>query len=277
VNPETAFEQAGRSDDAATLRVALGTAPPDYLRGALDNPALGPEELAVLLSNRGAPPDLLARIGRTRPWLRSREIKRALVSHPKTPAVVSRALLPHLFWRELADVSAQATLSPVLRREAEKLLRLRLPELSRGERVTLGRLSGRGLIPILFEDGDAVVLRAVAGNPRTTEGDLSRVLARPGLPSEFLAWLAEQSAWSQRGALRLALAGHPRTPAAAALRLVRGLTKSQLREIIADESIPRLVRVAASRRLGVDTPSDASLQSPADRRHPESRGLSTSR
>src|SRR4029450_1606866 len=117
--------------------LVLKTAPPDYLRGALDNPALGHEELAILLDNRGAPPDVLTRIGRTRPWIRPRELKRALVTHPKTPATVSPPLLPHLFRRGLAAVAALAVVPPLVRREAEKLVRLRLPELSVGERVAL--------------------------------------------------------------------------------------------------------------------------------------------
>src|SRR4029434_6913912 len=133
---------------------------------------------------------------------------------------------------------------------------------------------GRGLIAVLGEDAEGAVLRALAGNPRATEGDIVRIVARAGAPAELLAWLAEGSAWSQRGAIRLALVKHPRTRPAAALRLVGKLTRPQLREIAGDEAAPRLVRVAAARRLGVDTPSDASLQSPADRRHPESRGLS---
>jgi hypothetical protein len=277
VNPETPLQHAGRTDDAAALRLALKTAPPDYLRGAVDNPALGHEELAILLENRGASPDVLTRIGRTRTWIRSRDLKRALVSHPKTPATLSRSLLPHLFWRELAAVAALATVPPLVRREAEKLVRLRLPELSVGERVALARVAGRGLLAVLGEDGEGAVLRALAGNPRATEGEIGRIVARAGTPPELLAWLAEGSAWSQRGAIRLALVRHPRTPHAAALRLVGKLTRPQLREIAEDDASPRLVRVAASRRLGVDTPSDASLQSPADRRHPESRGLSTSR
>src|SRR5512145_1702872 len=66
------FER-GRSDDRPSLGLALPAAPPEYLLGALDNPALGPEELALLLENRGATAEILARIGRTPGWMRSRE------------------------------------------------------------------------------------------------------------------------------------------------------------------------------------------------------------
>ena len=270
------FER-GRSDDRPSLGLALPAAPPEYLLGALDNPALGPEELALLLENRGATAEILARIGRTPGWMRSREAKRSLVAHPKTPTTLSRRFLPHLFWRELVDVAGNLRVPPVVRRDAERLVRLRLPELTVGERVTLSRVASRGLVALLRDEDDAAVLKALVGNPRVTEGDLLRVLSRPGLPADFLGWLADQSAWSQRAEPRRAIVRHPRTPAPSALRLVAKLSRHQLEELARDETAPRLVHVAAARRLGVDTHSDASLQSPADRRHPGLRGLSTSR
>ena len=270
------FER-GRADDRGALGLALPSAPPEYLSGALENPALGAEELALVLANRGATPEILARIGRTPGWMRSRAAKRALVAHANTPTTLSRRFLPHLFWRDLAEVAGNLRVSPVVRRDAEKLLRLRLPDLTVGERVSLSRVASRGLVALLRDEDDPAVLKALAGNPRVTEGDLLRILARPGLPPEFLVWLTDRSAWSQRAEPRRALVRHPRTPAPSALRLVTKLSRHQLEELVRDETAPRLVRVAASRRLGVDTHSDASLQSPADRRHPGLRGLSTSR
>ena len=269
--------ERGRTDDRESLRLALATAPPEYLLGALENPALGPEELLLAIENQGATPEILSRIGRTPAWMRSRDAKRALVSHPKTPAVLSRRFLPHLFWRELVDVAGSLRVPPVIRREAEKLVRLRMSEITLGERVTLARIASRGLIAGLRSEDDPAVLKALAGNPRVTEADVLEILARPGVPPEFLGWLADQSAWAQRGAPRGMLTRHPRTPTASALRLVGKLAERQLEDLASDEAAPRLVRVAALRRLGVDTHSGASLQSPADRRHPGLRGLSTSR
>ena len=269
--------QRGRTDARESLRLALPTAPAEYLLAALDNPALGAEEIALVLGNHGATAEILGRIGRTPGWMRSREAKRALVAHPKAPTTVSRRFLPHLFWKHLVEVATNLRILPVVRRDAEKLVRLRLPELTTGERVTMARVASRGLVALLRDADEAAVLQALAGNPRFTEADLVHVLARPGLPAEFLGWLADRSAWSQRGEARRALVRHPRTPAASALRLIAKLTKRQIEDLARDETAPRLVRVAAERRLGVDTHSDASLQSPADRRHPGLRGLSTSR
>ena len=269
--------ERGRTDDRRSLGLALTTAPPEYLQGALDNPELRPEHVPLILENRGATAEVIARIARTPGWMRSREAKRALVTHAKTPTILSRRFLPHLFWRELVDVAGNLRIPPVVRRDAEKLVRVRLPELTVGERVTLARVASRGLVAQLRDEEDPAVLKALAGNPRLTEGDVLRVLSRPGLTAEFLGWLADQSTWSQRSEPRRALVRHPRTPAASALRLVARLSRRQVEELARDEPAPRLVRVAAARRLGVDTHSDASLQSAADRRHPGLRGLSTSR
>ncbi len=182
--------------------------------------------------------------------MRSREMKLAFVSNPRAPQVLARQFLPHLGWRDLAELPVNARVSPVLRREAEKLLRTRLPELAVGEKVALARRGSRGIVEMLRDDSDALVLRAVAGNPRSTESDFARILERPDVPATFLAWLADQSSWSQRRAVRLALVRHPRTPPSSALHLIPALSRRDIESLERDFAAPRLVRVAAERLLG---------------------------
>jgi len=259
VRPETADAgvlqpaldgDAGRRDGAEDLRTRLATAPAAYLTGALDNPRLGVDAVELMLRNRAATPAIVARIGRNRAWMRTRALKVALVNAPAAPYAIARSWLPHLFWRDLADVASSLKVTPVLRREAETILRARLPELALGERVSLARVASRGVIAALREDGAPAVLQALAGNPRSTESDLGRIVARADAPPEFLAWIAESSPWGQRHALRLALVRQPRTPAAAALRVTRQLTRQDLDALRHDPMAPRLVRVAADRRAG---------------------------
>jgi hypothetical protein len=241
--------EIGRDDDRDALRLRLPLAPAGYLEGALDNPALGPEELGLLLRNRSASAELLSRVGRNRAFMRSREAKLGLISHPNTPHVLARGYLPHLAWRQLAGVASDLRLSPVVRREAEKLVRIRLPELSQGERTALARVASRGLVETLRDDPDGRVMRAVASNPRIAESDVEHMTTRPDAPPDFLGWLAGQSAWGQRRSVRLALVRHPRTPSAAALRLAGALSVRDLEALVRDPSTPRLVRVAAERRV----------------------------
>ena len=253
--PPPLDRERGRQDDRATLRLRLAEAGSDYLEGALENPELGSEELAILLRSRAATARILTRVGRNRSWMRPREIKLALLGNPQVPHVLARQLLPHLYWRDLAELAANLRVAPVLRRDAEKLLKTRLPELSVGERVALARRGSRGLIELLSADADGLVLRAVAGNARATEADLARIVTRSDLPSSFLRWLADQSSWSHRRTVRLALVRHARTPASSALRLISTLSRRDIEDLRRDVTAPRLVRVAAERRLagsGVD-------------------------
>jgi len=216
---------------------------------SLDNGDPGRDELLSLLRSHETPAEAVTRIGRNRAWMRSREMKLAFVSNPHAPQVLARQFLPHLGWRDLTDLSVNARVSPVLRREAEKLLRTRLPELAVGEKVALARRGSRGIVEMLRDDIDALVLRAVAGNPRATESDFARILTRSDVPATFLGWLADQSSWSQRRAVRLALVRHPRTPPPSALHLIPALSRRDIDELRRDFAAPRLVRVAAERHL----------------------------
>jgi len=209
----------------------------------------GRGELLSLLRSRETTAADVTRIGRNRVWMRSREMKLAFVSNPLAPQVLARQFLPHLGWRDLTELSVNARVSPVLRREAEKMLRTRLPELAVGEKVALARRGSRGIVEMLRDDPDALVLRAVAGNPRATESDFARILTRSDVPAAFLGWLADQSSWGQRRAVRLALVRHPRTPPPSALHLIPALSHRDIDELRRDFAAPRLVRVAAERHL----------------------------
>jgi hypothetical protein len=241
--------ERGRRDDRAQLSLHLAEAPSEYLDGALHNPELGPGELAILLRSRAATDAIVARVGRNGAWMRARALKIAFVANPRAPQILARRFLPHLSWRDLVDVAANLRLSPVLRREAEKLLKTRLPELSVGERVALARRGSRGIVEILREEAEPLVLRALAGNPRATESDFEHILVRDEVPAGFLGWLADQSTWSRRRSVRLAIIRHSRTPLSSALRLIRALSRRDLDDLSRDALAPRLIRVAAERVL----------------------------
>lgn len=246
---ETPTFERGRTDGPEALRLCLPAAPADYLRGAVENPALGPEETVVLLRNRALPPSEIQKIARDRRWARVHDVKAGIVRHPRTPYAVARALLGHLFWRDLMDLAADLHVTPPLRRDAETILRVRLPELSLGEKVALARRASPGVIAALRETADAMVLKALFGNPRFIERDALAVATGDTTPPEALAALASHGAWGARRPVRLALLSNPRTPVAAALRLVENLAPEDLLRLAHDASAPRIVRVGAGRRL----------------------------
>ncbi len=247
---DAASEARGRSASPAELRERLASAPPPYLRGALDNPSLGTEELSLLLRNRSLPPAALARIAREREWTRLREVKRGLVRHPNTPAVIARNLAPLLYDRELGEIAEDVRVRPSVRRRAEEILKLRIEEMALGERISLARRPSRALIAALVDGTDAGVLRALLGNPRLVEADAVRIASGAGTPPEVLRLLAEHAAWGNRRSVRMALLSNRRTPVPTALRLLRDASRLDLSRLAADGDAPRIVRIGAERLLG---------------------------
>lgn len=127
--------------------------------------------MLILLGNRAATPTLLVRVGRDPRWTRCYEVKKGLVRHARTPPTMARSFLPHLYWRDLADIAEDARIQPSVRHQAEEVLRSRLDELTQGERVTLARRATRGVIAALRDSSEPLVLEALLGNGRLVEQD----------------------------------------------------------------------------------------------------------
>ena len=239
----------GRNATPKQLRRHLASAPPPFLEGALENEHMAEQEMLLLLRNRMASPKLLTRIARKGPWVRYYQIKKALVRHPRTPLVLSRDLARHLFWKDLSEISVDCGAHPVIRRQGETLLKGRVEELTSGERIALARRASRGLIPSLAGSSESLVLRALLGNVRLIESDAAAIAASSTAPPDLLSHLCGHPTWGRRRSVRLAAVGNPRTPAAAALRVVRALAAPDLRRLAEDDKVPRIVRIAADRRL----------------------------
>jgi hypothetical protein len=264
---------AGRTASPEWLRRHLGTAPTAYLEGALQNPVLTERELALLLRNPRLRPEHLGRLGRQRRWTRFYEIRKALVRHPCTPLAVSRSLLPHLFWKDLADVSWDAQAHPVVRRHSEAILRGRLDELAVGERVTLARRATRGLIDSLVESADVRVLQSLLSNSRLVEPDAVRIASQEPTPRSLLDYMARHPRWGVRREVRLALLRNPRTPVPAALYLIARLPLRDLQRLAGDGKVPKIVRIGADRRAQRATRRVNSRGG----RHPMNRSTSSDR
>ncbi len=239
----------GRRADRAQLRLWLPTAPAPFLEGAADNPAAGEPEMILLLRNRNASVTLLRKVAKDPRWARSHEISKSLARHPRTPSGLARKLLAQLYWRDLAEIATDVRLPPGLRRQAEGALAARIEELTLGERAALARCASRGMLPSFRSATEGSVLRALLQNRSLTERDVVGIASREEAPGEVLAWLAANPAWGGRRAVRLAIAGNPRTPVSAALRLLLGLPRRDLRKLAGDHRVPRIVRFGAERRL----------------------------
>ena len=245
---DSRFEE-GRTASPEALTLALATAPPPYVEGALSNPALDPAHLLIALKNPSISGPLIVRISRQKAWIKPYEVKAAIVLHPKTPRAVAMNLVTFLWWRDLVRVVDRTVLPPPLRRTAERILSIRLQELAVGEKVTLARIASRGLIPALRGEEDPLIIRALLHNPRLLEEDALAIACAGRTSGPVLRVLAEDARFAPRPAVQKAIARHRETPVAVALHIVQGLSTRDLKDLVRSPRVPGLVKVAAQRLL----------------------------
>ncbi len=254
VRKDSALDAArGRSDPSADLRRHLASAPAAYLTGALDNPELEEEDVALILRNRAALPALLSKLARDRRWTRSYEIKKGIARHPRTPLTIARSFLPQFYWRDLAEIADDARMPPSVKKQAEEVLKNRLAEMAQGERVALARRASRGVILALRDSPEPRVLQALLSNVRLVENDAVQIASNPSASKDILSALAGHPEWRARFAVRLSLLSNPKTPVPAALRLIEGLSRQELSRLARDAAVPKIVRVGADRKLEAAT------------------------
>src|SRR2546426_4792143 len=241
--------EAGRKATAEILALELATAPLPYLEGALDNPSLRPDLLPIILKSRAVTTSLIQRIVRHASWLKSYEVKSAIVLHPKTPRPIAMNLIQFLWWRDLARVADHAVLSPPLRRAAERLLAIRMQELALGEKISLARIATRGVISVLRKQNDPMVVRALLHNPRLLEEDALAIAVAAVTPGPVLQALAEDPRFSARPAVQKAIVQNRETPPFTSLRIVQGLSTPILKELTRAPQVSQLVKVAALRTI----------------------------
>lgn len=237
-DPELAarLREAGSGELLALVREHLARLDPPAAKAVLRNPYATAEIVEEIASQ----PRLLSFY----------EVRREIAMHPRTPEVLAQRMIQGLFWRDLSLLGADTRLHPRLRRSADQLLIARLPELAVGEKVTMARRAGPGLLAHLRHDPSPRVIGALLDNPRLTEDILAPVAHSATTPGPVLALIAADRRWGLRYGLQVAICRNPRTPLATSLRLLPLLRKSELKAVASDPRLAEAVRQRARLLLG---------------------------
>lgn len=198
---------------------------------------------------RPVPVAFLEHVARTEPWSERPMLLARVAAHRRTPRHVALSLVPALYWRDLAVLAGDPSVSGAIRMRCEERLREMLGELRLGERIALGRLATSPLLLLLLADVDPRVHEACLGNPRLREADLVLSLGRSEVKKSLLEAVAASVRWSERYAVRLALALQIRTPLALVLSQLSSLNPGDLRRLVREPSLAPLVRAAAQEVL----------------------------
>jgi hypothetical protein len=211
-------------------------------------PEAGERELLSLLAGMDVPPERVRQLLGDRNARRLHVVRRVLAAHPKTPRTDALALVPTLYWKDLAWISSEARAHPAIRRAADQEILRRLPGLALSERRMIAELAGRGIIATLKREVDASILRALLKNRLTVESDVVYVASLSRDPSLLVSLLAAQG-WGVRIAVRAAIARNRFTPEDAAAALFSTIPLADLRELCGEVNRPRSFLARARQAL----------------------------
>jgi hypothetical protein len=185
-------------------------------------------------------------------------VRRVLAAHPRTPRTDALALVPTLYWRDLAWISSEARAHPAIRRAADQEILRRIPGLALSERCELAELSGRGVILALRRDLEPRVLRSLLRNRLTIESDAVYIASMSRDPS-LLEELPRTPVWGARVAVRAAVARNRYTPEEAAVALLPAIPLEDLRDICRESGRPVSLLFHARRVLSERVEANARL------------------
>jgi hypothetical protein len=118
-------------------------------------------------------------------------------------------------------------------------------ELTLGERRSLARRPNRRAFEALLRDPHPLVIRQLLLNPKLTEDDVVRLVARRPARADVLREVARAPRWLSRSRVRAALLFNPGTPAEIAIPLVAVCNRVELRQLLQSNDTPAVRRALA--------------------------------
>src|SRR3984893_15897113 len=209
-------EKAPGSTASATPPTLVLT---DLLRTA-DDPALSEDFALALLKHPDFPPEVIEQLAKNSNALKSRKVKIALASHPKTPRHVSVPLARQFYTFDLMKVALSPTVPADVKIAVDDVLISRLKTVTIGERLTLARRASGRVAAALLMDVETIstkiidaktaaretrVVQAALENARLTEALVINSVLRPGASAALVDAVAQHAKWSFRREIRAAL------------------------------------------------------------------------
>src|SRR5438445_7729034 len=226
---------------------------PQALRELVQSPTLNEEQVALLLSRKDLPGELIEEIAQRRSLLKNYAVKKALVLHPHTPRLVSMRMLRDLYLMDLVQLTLTPGALAELKRNAEAQLIARLPQLPLGQKITLARRGPGRLAGELLGEGHPQILTIVLDNSNLSEAHVLKALAKVKLEPRVADAVARHPKWSSSYNVRLALVRQPAATLSTVLAYLPELTVSDLKELTAPgivaENLRRYLQAEIQRRI----------------------------
>ena len=227
----------------------ISAASPDALLNLLDDSRFDEDHLCLLLSRKDLPATFLDEFARRRELLHGYPVTRALAFHPNISRKVALRVLRDLHLMDLVKLSQVPTTAPELQRSAEEHLISRLPHVALGQKIALARQASARVLAALLVEGNAQVVEPAVENPRLTEAQVLKLLARDKLPLAVVPALCRSQRWISVPNVALALLRYPHTPPEAALKILTRVASADLRALLQTKTISQTLRRHITREL----------------------------
>src|ERR1700675_962544 len=265
-------ENEGLEEEAARSSTASGMpsppALPDLLRTAAD-PALTEDFALALLKRADLPPEVIEQLAKNSNALKSRKVKIALASHPKTPRHVSVPLARQFYTFDLMKVALSPTVPADVKIAVDDVLISRLKTVTIGERLTLARRASGRVAAALLLDVETIgtkitdaktaaretrVVQAALENTRLTEALVINSVLRPAATAALVHAVAQHPKWSCRREIRAALLRTEHLSLARALEFSREIPTSLLHELLTASRLPVQIKDQLLRESQTSSP-----------------------
>jgi hypothetical protein len=224
------------------LEEAVHSPDPKILLAAASDPALTKDLALALLKHTQLSGETLECLSKNSTAMKDRQVKLALVEHPRTPRHVSRPIVKSLFTFDLMHVALSPTVPADIKAAADEALCNRLETITAGEKLSLAhRASGRVASELLL-DLEPRTVQAALENSRLTEVQVVKAITHHGATPVLVQAVCHHAKWSLRREIRIALLRSQHTPAPRALEFAAALPLPALKDVLHGSRLPANVR-----------------------------------
>jgi hypothetical protein len=249
-DPAKPNSRAGSSEySTKSFAEEISTADAGVLLNFLADPRLDDDHLCILFARKDLPGTFLDELTRRRELLHGYSVIRALSFHPSVPRKIALRLLRELHLMDLMKLSQAATAAPDLQRSAEENLIARLPHVTLGQKIALARQASARILAALIFEGNAQVVEPAVENPRLTEAQVLKLMARDKLPLAVVPAFCRSRRWTSVPNVALALLRYPHTPPEAAVKILSHVGSGDLRSLAQSKTVSQAMRRHIQREL----------------------------
>ena len=126
-------------------------------------------------------------------------------------------------------------------------LERQIGKMSVGQKIKLAYTGNLSTRKLLLRDANKLVSSAVIKSGRMTENEILGAAGNRNIPGDILKHIAKNKAVMRKYPIRSALATNPKTPVPIALKLMRDLSKADLRSLSMNRNVAGVVFTTAGR------------------------------